>query len=808
MVYRPLHTGQFLFYLVCGIVCSNLKVSLPGVTGTLSVNYLFILVSVTELTLPETVLIGCTSGVAQLFWAATKRPRHVQVLFTFAGMTLASALTYTIYHAIPGSASVYVPLLFASGTYFLSNTGTVALIVALTAGQRLSKVWRESFFWTGPHYLVGGALTAVLHFSNAKLGWQSSVLVFPTVYLIYRSYRLYLGRLAEEKRHVAEVADLHLRTIQSLALAIDARDGTTHAHLRRVQVYARELARELGLSEEQRRALEAAALLHDIGKLAVPQYIISKPGKLTAEEFEKMKVHPVVGGEILESVQFPYPVVPIVRAHHEKWDGSGYPSGLRGEEIPIGARILSAVDCLDALASDRQYRRALPLDEAMRHIRLQSGVSFDPRVVEVLGRRYLELEKLARAQTPVAPPPLSTDIRVERGAAPDAGLAPSAVAQPSSPGFLASIAAAREEFQMLLELTQEMARSLRVDEMLALLAARLQAVIPYHGVAIYTLQSGCLVAQYAWGEDAALFSTLQIPLGEGISGWVAQNNKPILNGNPSVEPGYLNDPGKFSTQRSALSVPLPGLEGVIGTLSLYQRESGAFTKEHLRVLLAVSSKAGLMIEKALRIHRAEHSATTDPLTGLANIRSLFTRLHEELQRAGRNGASLAVLVADTDGFKQVNDQFGHTTGNRVLEGTAQALLQVCRTDDYAARMGGDEFVLLLRSGIPGEVGERITQLNHLVAAVGRRECGIDSLRLSTGVSYYPDDGNDAEELLAKADERMYETKRQHHAERAAAENLTRLAHAVEPAAQPGPPPEVPASSNFQPVAYLRPSSPG
>jgi diguanylate cyclase (GGDEF)-like protein len=228
----------------------------------------------------------------------------------------------------------------------------------------------------------------------------------------------------------------------------------------------------------------------------------------------------------------------------------------------------------------------------------------------------------------------------------------------------------------------------------------------------------------------------------------------------------------------------------------------------LRVLLAVSSKAGLMIEKALRIHRAEHSATTDPLTGLANIRSLFTRLHEELQRAGRNGASLAVLVADTDGFKQVNDQFGHTTGNRVLEGTAQALLQVCRTDDYAARMGGDEFVLLLRSGIPGEVGERITQLNHLVAAVGRRECGIDSLRLSTGVSYYPDDGNDAEELLAKADERMYETKRQHHAERAAAENLTRLAHAVEPAAQPGPPPEAPAASNFQAVAYLRPSSPG
>ena len=243
---------------------------------------------------------------------------------------------------------------------------------------------------------------------------------------MYRSYRLYLGKLETEKRHAEKLSSLHLRTIEALALAIEAKDETTGEHLQRVRVYAMELAKELGLSEDETEALRAASVLHDIGKLAVPEHIISKPGKLTPEEFEKMKIHPIVGAEILEQVDFPYPVVPIVRAHHEKWDGSGYPNGLAGEAIPIGARILAAVDCLDALASDRQYRKALPLDDAMAKVVSEAGTSFDPKVVAILQRRYVELEKLANEQPLQAPPKLSTDIKVERGLAPDAGFAESA----------------------------------------------------------------------------------------------------------------------------------------------------------------------------------------------------------------------------------------------------------------------------------------------------------------------------------------------------------------------------------------------
>src|SRR5207244_8320679 len=302
------------------------------------------------------------------------------------------------------------------------NTGSIATVISLTERKALNKIWVDCYFWSFPYYLVGAAFAGMLGWFNRAFGWETSLLIVPVIYLIYRSYRLYLGKLEDEKRHVEEMANLHLRTIEALALAIEAKDHTTHEHLQRVRVYAIEVAKELKISPPEMEALHAAALLHDIGKLAIPEHIINKPGRLTPEEFEKLKIHPVVGAEILERVAFPYPVAPIVRAHHEKWDGSGYPEGLSGEEIPVGARILAAVDCLDALATDRQYRKALPLDEAMTRVVQMSGSSFDPKVVDVLKRRYIELEQIAQTQSMnMTAPGLSTHLRIERGLAPAAG---------------------------------------------------------------------------------------------------------------------------------------------------------------------------------------------------------------------------------------------------------------------------------------------------------------------------------------------------------------------------------------------------
>jgi diguanylate cyclase (GGDEF)-like protein/putative nucleotidyltransferase with HDIG domain len=523
------------------------------------------------------------------------------------------------------------------------------------------------------------------------------------------------------------------------------------------------VAKELGVSPDEMQAVHAAALLHDIGKLAVPEHIISKPGRLTLEEFEKMKIHPVVGAEILQRVRFPYPVVPIVRAHHEKWDGSGYPAGLKGTEIPIGARILSAVDYLDALASDRQYRRALPLNEVMQRLAAESGKAFDPKVVDILKKRYLSLEKLALAQFGrEVNPLLSTEVKVERGSAPAAGFENISVKDGlgHEATFLSSIAAARQEAQTLFELSQDLGASLSLVETLSVFSVKLRSLVPYDAIAIYVRRNEELIPEYVNGDNFRLFSSLRIPLGQGLSGWVAHNRKPIVNGNPSVEPGYLNDPTKFSTLRSALAIPLEGVAGVIGVLALYRGERDAFTSDNLRILLAISSKMALAIENALKYQQAESSATTDYLTGLPNARSLFLQLDRELARCKRDSTTLTVMVGDMDGFKQINDRFGHLEGNRVLRLFAQALKESCREYDYVARMGGDEFVVIA-PGLPADASvKKAYQLRELAKQAGFEVCAEEILSLSVGQAMYPQDGKDAEELLAEADRRMYLEKQQ------------------------------------------------
>ncbi len=758
------HTHQpvrFLCYLLVAVAASRLKVNLPGITGTMSVNFLFILLGVLELSFVETLALGCAAILTQSFYR--DRPRAVQVIFNTCATSFAIALAYCVYHVpiFRAQNNPAVLLVATAATYFVANTLPVATIISLTEHKSLRRIWADCYFWSFPYYLVGAGVAGLVSWLNKIVEWQTSLLILPAVYLIYRSYRLYLAKLEDEKGHVEEMANLHMRTIEALALAIEAKDHTTHDHLQRVRVYAIEVAKDLRVTAEEMEALQAAALLHDIGKLAVPEHIISKPGRLTPEEFEKMKIHPVVGAEILERVRFPYPVVPIVRAHHEKYDGSGYPFGLKGEEIPIGARILSAVDYLDAMASDRQYRRAIALDEVMERLKLESGRSFDPRVVEVLQRRYRDLEKLVVQRSGnVKWSKLSTDLKVDRGSAPAAGFVETPNKDKQAATFLASIAAARQEAQTLFELSQDLGASLSLDETLSVFSVKLKRLVPYDSIAIYVRRNDVLYPQHVSGDNFRLFESLRIPVGQGLSGWVAQNRKPIINGNPSVEPGYLNDPTKFSTLRSALALPLEGLGGVVGVLALYQSEPDAFTSDHLRILLAVTSKMALAIENALKYQQAETSATTDFLTELPNARSLFLELDKELARCKREESSLTVMVCDMDGFKQINDRFGHLEGNRVLRLFAQALRQSCREYDYVARMGGDEFVVIAPGLTTDAATKKAEQMRELARQVGQEICQEDILSLSVGRAIYPQDGMDAEELLAESDRRMYLEKQQ------------------------------------------------
>jgi putative nucleotidyltransferase with HDIG domain len=606
---------KFVCYLVAALLASSFKVSLPGIEGTLSMNFLFTLVGILEMSLPETLLIGLVSTLAQFYWRPARRLKWIQLAFNLSQVTICGAVAYGAFkffaiHLLHGPGPV--ALVAASITHFIFNTAAMSTIIGLTEDKSVGKVWTDSYLWLFPYYMVGAAIAGLISFLNAHIGWQASLLVLPPIYLVHRSYRLYLGKLEAEKLHAEKLSSLHLRTIEALALAIEAKDQTTGEHLQRVRIYAMELARELGLTEDETEALRAASVLHDIGKLAVPEHIISKPGKLTPEEFEKMKIHPIVGAEILEQVDFPYPVVPIVRAHHEKWDGSGYPNGLSGEAIPIGARILAAVDCLDALASDRQYRKALPLNEAMAKVIAESGVSFDPRVVAILAQRYIELEKLANEQSFHAPPKLSTDIKVERGLAPAAGFAeaeePDHHQQPQK-NHLIRMVSARQEADTLTEIARKLGASLTLDDTLSLVAVRVKHLVPYDSMAVYILRNKTLIPEFVSGDNSRLFSCLRIPVGEGLSGWVAQNAKEILNGNPSVEPGYLNDPTKYSTLRSAIAVPLQGASSVVAVLALYRRQQDAFRRDELTLLQAMAPGFSFAIENCLGHESQVNSAT-------------------------------------------------------------------------------------------------------------------------------------------------------------------------------------------------------
>ncbi len=769
---------RFICYLAIALMASRLKVRLPGIDGTMSVNFLFVLLGVLELSLAETLLIGCAAGLAQCLWTPSQSNRTAKIIFNvFSMMANSVAASYWAYHWVGERLGHNVPLSLAvaASAYFIANTLLVTTIVVLTEGKSFRKIWAECYFWSFPYYQAGAAVVGLVFYVNRTFGWQLSLLMAPVVYWIYRSYHLYLGKLTDEKRrvelekgHAEALTALHMRTIEALALAIDAKDHTTHKHLNRVRTAAVEVGKDLQLSAEELNALRAASLLHDIGKLGVPEHIISKPGRLTPEEFEKMKIHPIIGAEILERVSFPYPVAPIVRSHHEKWNGTGYPDGLKGEEIPIGARILTAVDFMDALTSDRQYRKAVPAEEALRMMVEQSGTSFDPQVVEVLQRRYYEFEEMAARETPeMELNGLARNLPLQGGHQPAAGFERTGNAARSDNDFLTSIAAARQEAQMLFELSQDLGKSLSLDETLSVLSVRLRKLIPYDSIVTFIKKEGFIEPAHVSGDNFRLFSSLSVPIGQGLCGWVAENHKAIVNGNPAVEPGYKDEEGRFSTLRSALAVPLEGVSGLVGVLALYNVEQDAFTADHLRVLQAISSKVALSMENALKYQQAEDSATTDYLTGLPNARSLFLHLDREISRCARSKESLAIMVCDLNGFKQVNDSFGHLEGDRLLRLFAQQIKEVCREYDYVARMGGDEFVIVV-PGISREVAQdKAVLMNAIAVQAGQVVCGREQISLSVGIALSPEDGVDAEQLLAQADRKMYSAKRTHYEQSAA-----------------------------------------
>ncbi len=589
----------------------------------MSVNFPFIFLGVMQLSLEQTVALAALSVFAQCNFRVQAMFTVVQTAFNVANAVNATAAAFWVYRAMLALHFSAAPALsVAAAAYFLSNTLPLATVMGWTKNEKVLRLWSETFSWYLPFYLVGAALSALADFLSLHYGWATSLLVAPIAYTIYRSYNGQVARLRDRQQHIADMEALHLRAIEGLAMAIEAKDSGTHDHLTRVRVYVSEIGQALRLSPPEMQAVLTAATLHDIGKLAVPEYIINKPGKLTQDEFEKMKIHPVVGADILERVDFPYPVVPIVRAHHEWWNGMGYPDGLRGADIPIGARILTVVDCFDALASDRPYRRAMSLPQAMAVVREMAGTQFDPAVVDALEQRYLAIEQLARREGERLKR-LDTDVAVKRGLAPGAGFAQEhgGTAEPAAKGTSPALGHVlqAEEWDEVLERMRGLLRmsrspdyTLSPQETAAVLASRLRPVLPFDCFVLYSKDGDTLVPEAVSPEAAPFFSNRNVLSGEGISGWVALSGRPIVNGNPSVEPHFT---GNAAELRSALAIPLLGSDGaILGVFSFYAKAENAFSREQLRVLEAVAPDFFLSLEtiKAFREDKGERDRTPKP----------------------------------------------------------------------------------------------------------------------------------------------------------------------------------------------------
>jgi diguanylate cyclase (GGDEF)-like protein len=744
----------YLCYLAFAWVAFSLRVPSPVAGQRLSMGFIFIVVALNQLNLREMLQItGSVVLLQSIFPSGRKRESEDSVtlallstlLSTWTGVLASQVVFHTSMFGISGFEPS-VRLVFAATACLLANHVPLALAYALTEKGGRRRAWQACHLWSYPAYLVAAAIAAALRYPAPDLDWIKTLIVIPVTVGIYFSYRLYLDRLSLEHDHIERLNALHLRTIEALALAIETRDEGSGSRLRRVQLYCEKLGEALALPDEEREALRAASLLYDIGKLAVPEHIRAKQGRLTPEEFDKVKIHPGVGADILDHVQFPYPVAPIVRAHHERWDGSGYPDGLQGEQIPQAARILAAADCLDALLSHRPYRSALPLERAVAELKALAGTHLDPQVVELIHKHYQEWEEELRARAL----PARAKPKVVRGAAPAAGFDPAG-------RFLESIDAARQEAQILFEVTQQLGDSLDFRESCQLAEKALKQLLSFDTLVLFVQEGARLVPRHVCGGHLSVYASLQPAVGTGLSGWVAANNKPILNGDPGLEFGHLPAgarPGAFS---SALSVPLVGAE-LRGALTLYSRTPDAFNSDSLRVAVALAPTLAAAVERGLKFWQAESSSVTDYLTGLPNAQSLAKHLERELALSKCLDAQLAVVVCDLDGFKQVNDRFGHLMGNDLLRALGDGFRDSCREYDYVARMGGDEFALVLYGMTRRNIQARLEQLREMVVTIGEGVCHEPVLDASFGVAFFPADGQKAEELLAAADKNMYDVK--------------------------------------------------
>ncbi|MFN7944836.1 MAG: diguanylate cyclase [Blastocatellia bacterium] len=660
-------------------------------------------------------------------------------------------------------SQVMLALMAAAATHFLVNSTIVASFVALKNGGSFRREWTGNYLWMGASCFPAVMVAGAIYFGIGKFGWATWLLSLPIFLAGYLSVKLYHSKLEEKDALAREIAAIHLRSIEALSKAVVARDQVAHGHIKRVQTYALGLGRYCNLTASEFEALRAAALLFDVGKLAVPDYILNKPGRLTPAEYERMKIHTLVGEEIISTIGFPYPVAPIVRHHHEHWDGTGYPDGRRAEAIPVGARILALVISYDVLTNDQPYQKRHSREEAIELLRADSGRKFDPHLVSLFIEHLNEFELEVAVETLNALPELSSSQSFKLITK------QSQTAARAGETYLERIGSAHREFNTLYRLAQSFVSSLDLDTTLGIISEQLRHLIFYDTCVVYltTPEGGAAQARYVDGPGGRAFENRRLVFGEGLTGWVLAHREHFYNTDPALDFDGLNavnaEDECYQDFRNLYVFPLIREGETLGAVALYSFSSEQYTPDHVRLIEMATPIASEAVNNALKYARREEETLTDDLTGLGNSRAIEVQGRREVEQCRQAGRTLTILMMDLDRFKQVNDTWGHRAGSRMLSELGPLIARTLRRADFVARYGGDEFFALLPD-TSYEQARRVIDRIELDVTTHRMEVSEGqtvSVGISIGAAELGVDGHTLEELIAKADQEMYATKARH-----------------------------------------------
>jgi len=752
-----LHPVPYQWFLLAALtlLSGSATVQLPSSHASISISEVFVFIAILLYGPPAGTIVVALDGLVISFWMAKRRPEWYRALFNMSAPAVAAWCSAQLFFLTSGLAPLaqqaatlnqILPFLMLSAiTYFCLNTWLITFAIALERQVNPFRLWISSFAWLSLTYVGGASVAVLVAVYNRDLDFGFFGVIVPLLMVLYFTFRTTMGRLEDADKHVGQLNTLYLSTIETLAMAIDAKDQVTHGHIRRVQNHAVFLARRVGVTDQQQiRAIEAAALLHDTGKLAVPEYILNKPGKLTPAEFEKMKLHASVGADILSAIAFPYPVVPIVRHHHENWDGSGYPSGISGTEIPIGARILAVVDCFDALTSDRPYRPRLPDDEALNVLLERRGSMYDPLMVDAFVKFHKEMSR----EPTIASPPAMSLVGI-------AGVS-SDVSFPSNSPSLDEIAASADEMLTLYDLARALAGQVNVSDASEVIAKHLRRLIPSSLCIFFMYNPGTddLEAANAFGEASSIVKGLRIPLGQRLSGWVAANRHTILNSDAFLD---LGEVARASTSRlrSCLSTPFLVGDQLLGVLTLYSHVDQGFNDDHRRIVEAIAKQIGLTFRGAVDL---EAASRRDVITGLPNIAQLEHMLRPSERFGSESPIEFALLFIDVVGLKTINAIHGRDAGDETLRHVVRQTRRSLRIGDILFRYRSDEFVVFL-SGADSQMALQLAssirnRISSQPVVLGDQSVlTIDST--VTPVSA-PNDGDSLRDLIATARSRTIE----------------------------------------------------